>query len=803
MRTVDSAYLKMLARMAYKASYEFRLIDQDDKAYPIPSRAVLSAPPSAAVDTGTWEMPVSIMASQMPAGVSPQQYHRIEVDRVVAGNRMPYFRGLIDEVTQGWAKENGTVVETMNLACFGVLQKAKGYRVDSLRIDPTTQDGPFQINGLSRQTTWAPGTTVTAPASETIPYYGSWESGSLVRIFTDATMTTQYAMGTDFTITDGIPRIVNWLNTPSSTRVIRHAMLERFVRLEQPTSDGIVEMPIGRDYDSLFHTSILEIDGSWIRLADPTGYRSPLYLLHDDFVVITTAAGASHVISRQYNQANSGGWLQLNAAIPADVAVGDSVRNPTTESTSAWDDDRLWMFWQSSSGYAGTEWNRRLFTPHPTLGVAVPTPRIWFPSEEVWADSVFPDGVGYIREDVDANRIEEAVKTILTTTTGLFDAADVTTEPSGVYVKNRTWSGVDLSDVLTEFKDQAFSPSTFIHDTRDGKITIKPYRQKLDPDWVLRGIQRIEETEIPEPITAVTIIAEAQEPVNLAGEWLYAVEDAVNPDRLTDTNKDAGVATTATVPADGFGVKFRIPTPSPETIHPTISAIRITGTGLVSAYFAEDPDNGPFYVLPGMNFTPIKNGTLEIGGDTISRVITAAAGFLVISFQAVTSGDTEPGSVITPPTCSEIEILAKKTGYWRAALTDDTALAPANNGVDEFGTIWRQPDATKRESYRFAPTAYLKRVQPLYPTKARDHVLSMSGISQQDTRDYSERWQDEFLRAGKSYTVTAPYDDRAELGDTVAVAWQGFRKDLFLWGIQGPSNPREVLATYQFIDYSL
>lgn len=804
MRQVDSAYLKMLARMDYKAAYEFRLVDQHGKVYPIPSRAVLSAPASSAVDSGTWEMPVSIMASSMPRGVNPQQYHRIEVDRVVAGNRMPYFRGVIDEVRRGWRKESWAEVETIDLQAFGVLQRAKGYRVDSLRIDPVTKDGVIQLRGLGRFRTWTPGYGVSMGGTETIPYGGP-VLGS-VYAFTDSTLTTPYVEGVNYTVNaSATPLKITWLTTPASSRVFWFDTVERFVIPYLSSGPSFITLPPGREYDDLYHTWVLDIDrpNNKLRVADRTGYDASIAITEDDYLAIVTAAGTEYILERG-SYADAQGWIDMTDPIPLDVTVGDAVRLPTTEAIAAWDDDRIYQFWDGASGSGGAqEWNRTFFTVYPNLGIAVPVNRVWGINDEVYIDSIFPGGVGYIREDVDDNRIEEAVKRILTDKTGLFAASDVLTEPTGVYVKNRTWSGYDLSDVLAEAKDQAMSPNAYIHDTQDGKVTIKPYRQKAKADWVLRGIQSIEETDVPEPVTAVTVIAEASEPVNLAGEWLYEVGGAINPERLTDGNKDENLAATASVAEDGFGAVFKVPIPEPGATHPIIDSIRVTGTGLVTAYFAIAPDTGPVYAIPGYTFAPIESGTMEISADEIAKVVTDQAGYLVVYISPVTSGSTESSTIVTPATCSEIEILTRKAGWWRAALTDDTNLAPANNGPDEFGSIWRQPDPTKRMSYRYAPPDYLKRVQTLYPDKAREHVLSMTAISQQDTRDYAERWQDELLRAGKTYRVTAPYDDRAELGDTVLVQWKGFRKELFLWALEGPQDPRSPLATYTFIDYGL
>ncbi|MNX23987.1 hypothetical protein D3C86_540020 [compost metagenome] len=812
MRHVTSEYLRMLARRQYKADYLFRLVTQDGKTYPIPSRAVLNAPASATINaTWTWEMPVSIMASMMPCGVEPEQYHGIEVDRVVAGNRLPYFRGLIDEVLRGWRKENGITVATIEMQAFGVMQRAKGYRVDSLRLNPVTQDGDMQMCGIGRWRTWQPGTPASAPYTEQIPYGGATLGD--IFAFTDDTMATMYVEGSDYTVDRSTTPIkVNWIASPTSTRFIWYDALERFVVPYLSNAPRFITLPPGRDYHDLYHTYVLDFEVSppRIRVADKTGYTIDLTTGDDDYLTVITGDGVEHLLERSgFSDVN--GWIDMIDPLPSGIAKGDPVRLPTTEAISAWADDRYLSFARVSNPVNLTNvWNTRLFKPYPNLGIAVPTPRVWSPTDDVFVGSFFVDGnigkgFGYIREDVDANRVEEVMKAILTTETGLFAPSEVITEPTGAYVKNRTWSGYDLAEVLKEGQDQALPPHGFIHDTQDGKVMIKPYRQKAKPDWVLGGIVDIKEVEVPEPFTAVTVIAESSDPVNLAGEWVHTVDGAASPSKITDgITSGNGASTEATDTEDGILIVFEIPRPEPSTIHPLISEIKVTATGQVTMFFSDDLVASNIWLLPGMNRQQIDSGTVTIGEDEIARVITANAGYLVVIITPVVKGDVMAGDVEINPTCSEIEILTKKAGYWRAALTDDTNLAPADQGPDKFGTIWRQPDPSKRLSYRYAPTSYLKRVQTLYASaKAREKVLSMTGISQQDTRDYAERWQDELLRAGKKYTVIAPYDDRAELGDTVHVAWEKFRKDLLLWGIQGPANPREVMATYTFHDYGL
>ena len=815
MRTVTAAYLQETARSTFRPRWAFRIVDQDGNRYTIPGTAVLDRQRVGAINGGTWRLSLTCLTAQLPKGIRPQQYHRIEVSRIVAGMPYSYFVGIIDKEGLERQLEAGAVIGQLQIDAFGVLQRAKGYRINSLRVDPAVFSGMVQLSGICSTRRYRPNTAISAGGAESLingagPYN---PAAGGIQIFSGGTLdapTGPYTRGTsssgDFWIdTSTFPVTIRWRVVPATGRIIEFQSVERFIApVTGYVSGGSryaqaswIVLPYGRSYDDLFHTYVEDWDDAdphnlRIRLADSTGWRDLFGAQGGEYAAIVTADGVTH-FKQVAIAADADGWITIASGetLPPGIQEGDPIRLATSEGFSAWDDDRLVHFYKGASG--GLEWNRRYFVSHPNLGLAVPIARNWMPTERVSA------WVAFIREDVDDNRIENVIKRVLTTASGLFSPSDVIAEPTGVYVKNRTWFAMDLSDVLAEAKDQAFAPNAYINDTPDGKVTIKPYQQKPVADWELLKVQRIEEVEEPEPVTAVTVISEDQE-VNVAPEWFKGSENITNPERVVDGIK---TGLTTGVPA-GYEwtyslLQFSIPEPVPIQAHPMISKLRIHGAGLVTVYVTRGSSS---YYLSGYTHRPIESGFLEIDGADLARILTADAHTLTIRFDPITAGDGVDGAIQTAKACAEIEILTKQAGAWRAALTDDTSRAPANNGPDQFGTIWRQPDPTKRESFRYAPPDYLKRVQVLYPNKARDEVLTMVGISQQDTRDYAERYEDEFLRAGKTYKVVAPFDDRAELGDTVSVRMlDGTKRNLLLWGMSDGGGPGDVLCNYDFIDY--
>lgn len=809
MRSVSSGTLKQLAALDLRPSWDVRLVDQNGAVYSIPPKALKSRSRSTELDGSTWRLSLSLERSFLPSSIDPQQYHRLEIDLILGTDKIPYFRGYIDKAAGGESLQGGAILKPLELEAFGVLQKTKGYRVNSFRVDPAwISTGTTLLTGLCTTQRYTPGTTMTAGGTERLPNAGTYgATAGYLKVYTSAALSATYVQGTDYTLdTSVVPIKLTWVNAPSSARVIEWIQPERFVVPAWfPTyssTPSFFRCPYGRRYDDLFQTYVTAIDtvNKKVTLADATGYTDRLDLTQGEYVAFTSGGVDSYRRVASFNSATK--ELTINAAesLPAGLAVDDGIRLATTEHYQAWDDDRLVRFFVSSAGV--TEWNRTYFNAIPNLGCASPLARNWTTTETVYSDLYLVD------QSSDSNRVEEIIKTLLTGL-GLFTSSDITTSKTGAYVKNFAYTATDADEILSSLAPNSLPPNAFIHDEPDGTISIKPYQQKTAPDWVMRGVYEIKETDHPEPVSAVTVIALSDQEINLAPRYFNSSTNFNNPERCIDGDKSSAATPTST--SGQATLTFRIPRSTPLTSFPVIDKLRVTGQGLLSVYVTR---SGTDYYLAGNTFRPLKDGSIEIPGEELHRVLLVGSTLtyqdLTFRFDPVTSGDNlSVVTVATAASVSEIEIVTSQAGVWKAELTDDTGKTPADNGASDFGSTWVQADVTLRESWRYAPPDYLKRVSSQYnapgsgtTSKPRHKVIRRKGISQQRCRDDAERWCDELLREGKSYSVSGILDPRAQLGDTVRIYKKdGSYLDLFLWGIDDSGGPKDLSATYQFKDF--
>lgn len=877
-----------LARLRFKVDFDARLTDQDGKVWPIPPAAIRDRQRSTAVDSGTWEIKLSLYPGKLPKGLIIEQYQTLTIDRLIAGV-WPYFTGKIDEPVEDIVEENGAAVRTLELTAQGVLQRCKGYRINSLNIDPLsffssilgTAAAPadtalsfgdstglvagevlqlasgantavvtIQSTGFfSVALTGAVGGAFTYPIGSTVKLLtqllgicttqqktvtstmaiGGVESvpgaavtyalndtavnGGLV-ISPNADFSGPYVKGVAYTLDATVsPAKVTWLVVPAATRYYRYAKLERFVapRIIRAAAK-FFRLPYRRDVNDLYQTTIAAIDtgAKTITPSDPTGYKDLLDVAQGEYLTVTPASGID--VSGQITAVDASTGAMTFAALPAGAALGDSIRLGTSDYHQAWDDDRLITIYSNSLGTV--LYDQRYFQTMPNIGQAVPVSgRHWTSSEGAWAF------IGLIREvqgltGIYSNRIEEAVKTVLTSATGLFSAADFTVERTGVLIKNISRAGITMDEFLKEIKEQSLNPSDFLHDTMDGKLTLKPYYQKATPDWELRGVRRIRIEPRPEPVTAVTIIGK-DEPANNAAIWFLSSENLTSPDYMFD----GSVVSPATPPSSASPsfVTFRLPPVTPLQAYPVVDKIRITGVGVISVFVSFA---GQEFYLPGYIYRSVgKTGsqaTLEIPGEELIKIVNRNSSKATSPTDLVLRLDNTMAATTIGTAIAEIEILVKNQTAWRAELTDDPAKCVVPADTTQFGTIWTAktpPSSTGQEgvsekvSYRYAPTSYLKRVQVRYVSPSnqvpRHEVRELTGITIQDARNYAERYQDEHLRMGSVYVVEAPLLDYAEPGDTgrVWTPW-GTSLSLFLQGLSDGGGPLDNMANYRFIDYS-
>lgn len=507
---------------------------------------------------------------------------------------------------------------------------------------------------------------------------------------------------------------------------------------------------------------------------------------------------------------HAAGTIKLTA-LYGYVQVGDPIRIGTTEYHQAWTDDTLITYCEDPG--LTSPFDQRHFQTLASIGQAVPLRGGgWFEEQPVYAYVGeiydYEAGTGNPRP----NRVEEMLREILVAKLGLYDAGEVVTAQTGVLTKNFRAHATDLSELLRGVKEKSLGPADYIHDTPDGKLYIGPFRQKSAPYWEIRGVTSIEEGDRPEPVTAVTIIADG-EPANNAATVLSEFKNLDNPGVIYD-----GASDEAAVPVDPFedaSVTLRFPRLTPLQAYPHVKGIKITGIGVLSVYLKGASKD---YYLPGWTYRAIgsyedgdtsrpKPETVEIQEDDLLRLFDRAA-VDAGPVDVVLLWHSTSGSAGIDTRINEIQVLTVNHNAWRAELTDDTTKAIADQGAEAFGTIWTQPDPALKVSYRYAPTSYLKRVQPRYVSPSnqvpRHEVRKLPAISAQDCRNYAENYVSEYLRLGKTYTVEGPLLDFAELGDTVRVWWpDGSCRDLLLWGISDSGGALDDQATYTLVDYSL
>lgn len=425
-----------------------------------------------------------------------------------------------------------------------------------------------------------------------------------------------------------------------------------------------------------------------------------------------------------------------------------------------------------------------------------------------------------------ANQIETVIKDLLSTELDIFAAADITTAKTGAYIKNINLFDRSLADILREFKEAALPPNAYILDERDGKISIQPYVQDTTPDIYLQGPSAIQQEDAPEPPTAICVVGTFPA-VNKAAEWFSNATGMSNADRIIDGSGDGESAQTAAgTPGE---VRFVIPAQTPIEAFPLVDSVEISGRGYftvsVEATTVDRVILRDWFYRP-IGITSTSGSSATITGDELARAMTevGSIGSTQITLVVVLNALDDSGTAATGG-ISEVKIHVVRQNAWTAKLTDDStnentydsAIPSAGGGApaswapsdtSTFGTFYWQPNYTKRESFRFAPDAHLKRVLAKDAAargdqKHKTEIVELPGLSVQECRDYAERYLDEYTRRATQYRIRAILDDRIERGDTVGVPFpDGTNKNLFVLAISDGGGVDEIEAEYLMIDYS-
>jgi hypothetical protein len=319
-------------------------------------------------------------------------------------------------------------------------------------------------------------------------------------------------------------------------------------------------------------------------------------------------------------------------------------------------------------------------------------------------------------------------------------------EDTGIVSKERTAAGVYLEELVKDWMSSSFPPNVLLRDRVDGKVKLGPVRQAASPSYVLPGIAQVKVEDRAERITSMTVISvnDQDDPTDIASIAFGGVTQVngnktfANPERAFD-----GDDTTKSSPVDIGGdvesflntMWFTLPPSNPLEVYPIIEKIRIAGQGMIiSMLYSSGTEplqnldqstllNGTTWrMMPAADWIPLQNNQpFEIDGKDLARMVSPYLySYIAISVRQVT--DTTNAGI------TSIEILQRDTNAHTATMTDNSGIASnATLNAAGFGTTWAQPDGNLNMSFRYAPTAWMKRNSSSYGQMTNQIVVTGRG----------------------------------------------------------------------------
>lgn len=822
--------------------------------YHIPSEAIVEEPErEMALDGGSMSCNLSLLKTALPSVSTPLEFYQLEVDLVDAKGRLwPFHTGPITAISEDQVRTDGAVYQ--RLESFGVLQRAKGMDIAAAALLPV-RTAAGSLTGLAQAVTIK--VTRGAAATTTIP--GSLHTvdatvgtgsfpGILIDDAADFSSPLVYGAGlTEYTVTatSGVPLVINWgANVAAKDYYVKYWALVRVATLIKGTPtfirvpDGGVaysgsdSTPKRRIFDNFQTYAAAGCTTTVIAVRDPDAFKSGAKLVAvasgpTEWLTWTKADGSEE--TQQISSVDAAGAITVSA-FSAAPAAGDPIRLSTTEPYPGWEANNRGAPYAcvprfySDSGRT-TEYRKGSFLVDPQNGVLLPVAGRHYLSA---SSGIYPGNTTSGPGSTDAslyrianivstigndNRTESAIYTLLTTaSTKLLATTDFQNSTiTGGWTKTITWTAATYDDILQELGGQGLPPDSFLIDTPAGLVRVDKFGQAAAPSAQLLRVADISIGAAAEPRTAVAVISTGP-PRNVAAQTQpqYTSSDWSNPERMFDGTKDAaatfaGAVTTSTV-------RFDI-SPLTHNAMPHISEVRIYATkgvvtATVEAVHRTNRTVDASALVEGWAYRVLEKSVTTIPGGAVVDACAAVGGGLYYYQLAITFYQDDSTGAAVNPSVDEIEIISEVEAAWTAYLTDDTSGSPptgwstANSAG--YGSIWWQRDAQRRYSYRFAPTAYLKRVLPTYNSaytsqRHRLERLVQDQITQDECRDRAEMLLDEYVRRGRVYEVTAGFDPRLERGDTVSLTLDdGTALNLFIWAISGGRE----LVRYQLMDYA-
>jgi hypothetical protein len=345
------------------------------------------------------------------------------------------------------------------------------------------------------------------------------------------------------------------------------------------------------------------------------------------------------------------------------------------------------------------------------------------------------------------NRVEDQIRLLTSSkfSVGPYGySTDWVIDSTGIYSKPRTNAAMYMDEVVKEIMGSSFPPNVLIRDRVDGKVRLGPVAQAAVPAYVLPGVASVELQDNAERISSMTVISvnDQDDPSDIASLTFggVSVEGTtatwLNPQYALDGRDD-----TKTTPVNVAGdvesflntMWFTIPPGNPLEIYPTIDSIRIAGQGLIIAvYYRRDTKPvqtlnqasllSSWALLSSVDWIPLQaNQPFVIDGKDLERMIGADEyTSIAISVRQIT--DTTTAGI------TSVEILQRKVNAHTARMTDNPNIAPSSPvNAAGFGTTWTQPDGNLSMSFRYAPTAWIKRNSVQYGNRVDTIVVTARG----------------------------------------------------------------------------
>lgn len=836
----------------------------------MPPGSLISRSRSSALDGGTWELSLEVLADALPDATDPLAYYQLELDLVdYLGRHWPYFTGPIDHISDPYTieQDGGAIIHVQRIEAHGVLQRGKGMRVNGLVVTPARVSFTGQMTIIAQAVT-----TSVSKTSSTNTVFGALHTvdatvgtGSFPGIVVDDTASfasplTYGAGASEYTITatDGQPLQINWGGSVANgTYYVKYWSIVRiivgsdfnntrtpptFIRLPDGNVaySGSDSIPRRRVFDTFQTYAAAGCTTTAITVKDPESYKSGKSLVAisggpTEHLVWTKTDGTEEV--KQISSTSAAGVITLSSGFSAAPAAGDPIRLGTCEGVRAWE---IWnrdasqtasqAKFYSDSGKT-TEFSRNSFGYDPRTGTLIPLVGRHYDSatEGIWVGN--GSEAIYTIEDIitstslgatDNNRIENLYYLLLTddsdgASLNLLATGDFSNDgATGGFFKSYVRYDTTLDDILDEVGKNGLPPNAFCHDTPAGKVRVDAFTQSTTPDLVLGNsqIRGIEIASLPEPRTGVAVISKGP-PRNIAGittpTWTAA--DWTSPERLFDGTQ--GSAATNTISST---VYIDVSVPLAEML-PHITSMKIHATAGVVSIKAERYDRTNrnltrSRMVEGFGYLVLNNGVTEIPGERINDALVALAGAgtdymkLALTFY---QDNSNGGSV--NPSVSEIEVFSDVETGWGSYITDDSSGSPPTSWTTEdtagFGQIWWQRADKDPKSYRFCNAAYAKRVFPKYGGGVyssqlhRLEKLVVDQITQDECRDYAERYMDEYIRQGREFRVSIVHDPRIDLGDTIHLALpDGTSRNLFVWAMSDGGSMRDFDQQLTLLDYA-